>query len=435
VNQLSSPPNPATLALIQRLGEKWTIAVMAQLSTRPHRYSELRRHFKLTSKVLTRTLTHLARHGFVARLESPVMRRQVYYELTPLGESLLSLIKTIERWSARDPTTPRPARPRKADVPVSSRTAPAQDARGARRAGDAAFDPALQLAFVAIAVRDIETSARTFAKAFGTQVPPLVDAKIGVPPNQNAVIRVCWFSFPTFMLALAQPVTGPAPHRAFLAKFGEGIHHLGFSTTQDMDKVITELAKRGGTWSLGAQGAPHAHVDFRSELGAAFGISQWNDGVPQRAAVTAQPTSAPDALSRQRITNIGIVVRDLDEASSRYAEVLRLGVSQIKSVDLALPGVSIVSYGAARIAYLKQHGVAIKLIEPSGPGPLQDCLKRHGNRAHHIGFEVGRYFSSAVAHLESMGGTMILGRRELGYALIDMTKTLGITLELSGTAG
>src|SRR5262245_3891320 len=100
VKQVQAPPSPAALALIQRLGEKWTIAVLARLSLRPHRYSELRRHFTLTSKVLTRTLRHLERHGFVARLESPVMRRQVYYELTPLGESLLSLIKTIDRGSA-----------------------------------------------------------------------------------------------------------------------------------------------------------------------------------------------------------------------------------------------------------------------------------------------------------------------------------------------
>lgn len=367
------------------------------------------------------------------------MRRQVYYELTPVGESLLGLIRTIERWSARGHAPPAAGRPTKHDTPAGTparpRTIVARDAIAVSRdAIGSGFDPDLQLVFVTIAVHNIEVSAPAFAAAFGMSVPKFWDTEIPVPPDQRASIRLCWFVFPTFIVGLAQPVKGPAPHRAFLAKYGEGIHHLGFNTMQDVGQVIAQLVKKGGTWTLGGQGARYAQMDFRHLLGAAFGISPpWTNGPPNASG--ADLNIGGEALSRHRITNIGIVVRDLEEASRGYAEVLGLGVSQIKSVDLALPGVSIVSHGAARIAYLKQHGVAIKLIEPRGPGPLQDFVQRYGNRAHHIGFEVGHYFPLAVARLEALGGTVILGRRELGYALVDMTKTLGLVLELSGTAG
>jgi catechol 2,3-dioxygenase-like lactoylglutathione lyase family enzyme len=245
---------------------------------------------------------------------------------------------------------------------------------------------------------------------------------------------LCWFAFQSFRVGVAQPLEGPTPHRAFLDRFGEGIHHLGYSTTENLAQVIARLQQEGGTWTIGGPGVPYAQMDFRAQLGAALGISQpWTAAQARMRSVDA--SVGPEALARHRLTNIGIVVHDLEEARRAYGEVLGLGVSQIKTVDLSLPGVSIVSHGSARIAYLKQHGVALKLIEPQGPGPLQDFLDRYGNRAHHIGFEVGHHFPRAVARLEALGGTVILGRRELGYALVDLTKQLGVVLELSGAPG
>jgi hypothetical protein len=208
---------------------------------------------------------------------------------------------------------------------------------------------------------------------------------------------------------------------------------LGFTTDRSVDYVVAQLAKKGGIWTIGRKGMRYATVDFHHQLGAAFGITRpWPSGAPE-AAVGVDADAGPAALGRHRITNIGVVVRDLEEASHQYGEVLGLGVSPIKSVDFALPGVSIVTHGAARIAYLKQRGVALKLIEPGAPGPLKEFVERYGNRAHHIGFEVGGHFSPVLAHLEALGGTMILGRRELGYALVDLTKSIGIVVELSGT--
>jgi catechol 2,3-dioxygenase-like lactoylglutathione lyase family enzyme len=386
----------------------------------------------------------LERYGFIARLESPSMRRQVHYELTPHGQSLVGLIGTIDRWSTRGHGAPegrgnKPGQPpgSSADppkTPTQTDGAGKRDARADREEVEGAFEVDLQLGFVTVAVHNLDASARAFASAFGMPVPEFLDARIAVPPDQTAVLRLCWFAFQSFRVGVAQPLEGPTPHRAFLDRFGEGIHHLGFSTTENLAQVIARLQQEGGTWTIGGPGVPYAQMDFRAQLGAALGISQpWTAAQARMRSVDA--SVGPEALARHRLTNIGIVVHDLEEARRAYGEVLGLGVSQIKTVDLSLPGVSIVSHGSARIAYLKQHGVALKLIEPQGPGPLQDFLDRYGNRAHHIGFEVGHHFPRAVARLEALGGTVILGRRELGYALVDLTKQLGVVLELSGAPG
>ena len=103
-------------------------------------------------------------------------------------------------------------------------------------------------------------------------------------------------------------------------------------------------------------------------------------------------------------------------------------------MDLALPGVALVSHGAARIAYLRLSGVVIKLIEPLSEGPLAQVLQRHGTRAHHLGFDVGRAFPAVLARLEELGGRIMLGRRDLGYTLVDFSDAFGLVLELTGTA-
>jgi hypothetical protein len=87
---------------------------------------------------------------------------------------------------------------------------------------------------------------------------------------------------------------------------------------------------------------------------------------------------------------------------------------------------------SARIAYLRLRGVAIKLIEPQSPGPLRDFLDSLGNRAHHLGFDVGAAFSQVLARLTSLGGRILLGRPDLGYTLVDFSEQMGLVIELTG---
>lgn len=430
----ASSANPRLL--FQRLGEKWTIPLLDALAEHAHRYSEIKRRFPLTSKVLSRTLVALQQDGLVTRVESPVVRRSVTYELTPAGRRLVDFVRTFDpnvvagvqdgRQSAAPTAVP--------GLPV------AVPNHGPHPLNPVETD--LQFRFITIATPDLHAFAARLAPILGMSPAPVSDVPIAMPNGEPAQLRLCRFQLQGFSVSLAQPLDPRLPHADFLERHGPGIHHLGFNTRSNLDALIPALSAKGGIWTVGGRGVAYAQMNFQDQLGAALGLSSTAGTVPTGAVAPAYVdedlAAVPlpggrELLVQHRVTNVGIVVRSIEDTAHAFSDIFGLGVSPIRAVDLALPGVSIVSHGAARIAYLRLNGVAIKLIEPTSSGPLADVLQQHGNRAHHLGFDVGRSFSAVLARLEGLGGRLLLGRRDLGYALVDFTEPSGLVLELSGT--
>ncbi len=88
---------PSVLSPV-RIGDKWGALVVACLADGPRRYSELRIPLaRITPKVMTQSLRTLERLGLVART---VVGRQVTYELTALGYSMLEPLEAICVWAA-----------------------------------------------------------------------------------------------------------------------------------------------------------------------------------------------------------------------------------------------------------------------------------------------------------------------------------------------
>lgn len=422
----ASSGNPRLL--FQRLGEKWTIPLLDALAEHAHRYSEIKKRFPLTSKVLSRTLVALQNDGLVTRVESPVVRRSVTYELTPAGRRLVEFVRTFDP----DVVPGAPGRAAVATGPAGRPVAlPSDD--GAHPLNPIETD--LEFRFVTIATPDLRGFAERLAPALGLTAPLIHDFPAAMPSGESAQLRLCRFQLQGFAVSFAQPLDARLPHVAFLERHGAGIHHLGFHTSADLDTLIPALSAKGGTWTVGARGIPYAQMDFQERLGAALGLSSTaGRPTPRNDDQTAVPLSgSKDLLVNHRVTNVGIVVHSVEETARAFSDIFGLGVSPMRAVDLALPGISIVSHGAARIAYLRLNGVAIKLIEPLSSGPLADVLARHGNRAHHLGFDVGRSFSAVLARLEGLGGRILLGRRDLGYTLVDFSEAFGLVIELSGT--
>ncbi len=424
----ASSGNPRQL--FQRLGEKWTIPLLDALAEHAHRYSEIKKRFPLTSKVLSRTLVALQQDGLVTRVESPVVRRSVTYELTDAGRRLVTFVRTF------DPDVVPGAGPSGRQSPLSASAAGSPVAIP----GDGTHplnpvDTDLQFRFITIATPDLRAFAERLAPVLGLTAPLVHDVPVAMPNGENADLRLCRFQLQGFAVSCAQALDPRLPHVAFLERHGAGIHHLGFHTSANLDTLIPALSAKGGRWTVGRLGTPYAQLDFQQQLGAALGLSSTaGRPTPFVEDQTAVPLSGGhDLLVHHRITNVGIVVRSVEEAARAFSDIFGLGVSPMRAVDLALPGISIVSHGAARIAYLRLNGVAIKLIEPLSGGPLADVLERHGNRAHHLGFDVGRSFSAVLARLEGLGGRILIGRRDLGYTLVDFNDAFGLVIELSGT--
>lgn len=87
---------------LTRVGDKWSILLVVILSKFPQRrarFSELQQIVDgISRRMLTTTLRHLERDGFVTRQIYPQVPPRVEYTLTPLGVSLLEPMEHLMRW-------------------------------------------------------------------------------------------------------------------------------------------------------------------------------------------------------------------------------------------------------------------------------------------------------------------------------------------------
>ncbi|EME98977.1 helix-turn-helix transcriptional regulator [Streptomyces mobaraensis NBRC 13819 = DSM 40847] len=86
--------------LLDRIGDKWVSLAVNALAEGPQRYSDLaRRLVSVSQKMLTQTLRNLERDGLLTRTVTPAVPVRVDYALTPLGESLVPLMRAIKTWA------------------------------------------------------------------------------------------------------------------------------------------------------------------------------------------------------------------------------------------------------------------------------------------------------------------------------------------------
>ena len=100
---MKDPSNPVcrTIStLLSRIGDKWTVLVVATLGDGSRRFNELRREIpSVSQRMLTLTLRNLERDGLVNRTVTPSIPPRVDYELTGLGHSLLKPITALTQWA------------------------------------------------------------------------------------------------------------------------------------------------------------------------------------------------------------------------------------------------------------------------------------------------------------------------------------------------
>lgn len=87
-------------AVLERLGSKWTVLVIAELSPGPRRFRQVQRAiFGISQRMLTLTLRQLERDGLVSRTVFPAVPPQVTYALTERGQSLTSVVSVLVSWA------------------------------------------------------------------------------------------------------------------------------------------------------------------------------------------------------------------------------------------------------------------------------------------------------------------------------------------------
>jgi DNA-binding HxlR family transcriptional regulator len=99
-NACDSPEALEVRQILNRVGDKWSILVIAKLDQGTQRFTELRREIEgISQRMLALTLRQLERDGLVARTVYPVVPPKVEYELTELGSTLLESVRGLVSWA------------------------------------------------------------------------------------------------------------------------------------------------------------------------------------------------------------------------------------------------------------------------------------------------------------------------------------------------
>lgn len=103
----------------------------------------------------------------------------------------------------------------------------------------------MRLHHVGIAVRDLEAAARFYRETLGLQP--------GAPEHlEHDAVAVLFVPAGTVLLELLQPLDGRGPVARFIARRGEGLHHLAFAVPD----VAAALARARAADLALVDGAP-----------------------------------------------------------------------------------------------------------------------------------------------------------------------------------
>ena len=97
--------------VLDRVGDKWSVLVIALLGEQGYRFTELQRAVDgISQRMLTLTLRQLERDGLVSRTVHATVPPRVDYALTPLGCSILEPIRALIDWAEQHGTDVAAAR-------------------------------------------------------------------------------------------------------------------------------------------------------------------------------------------------------------------------------------------------------------------------------------------------------------------------------------
>lgn len=143
-----------------------------------------------------------------------------------------------------------------------------------------------------------------------------------------------------------------------------------------------------------------------------------------------------NTLGTDRVTQIGIVVRNIEKTRAEWSKLLDVeeppiivtaGFDQAQTFYQGAP-----SEATAKLCFFDMGQVAIELIEPDGtPSAWQDHLDKHGEGVQHIAVVVPS-MTRALSSLHAGGISLEMKGEYTGgrYAYVSSAEKLGVMLEL-----
>jgi DNA-binding HxlR family transcriptional regulator len=92
--------------VLDRVGSKWSIAIIVEASRGPVRFTELERRIEgISRRMLTLTLRNLERDGLLTRTVYPTVPPKVEYTATTMANELYETLVTLTQWAERHRVT------------------------------------------------------------------------------------------------------------------------------------------------------------------------------------------------------------------------------------------------------------------------------------------------------------------------------------------
>lgn len=86
---------------LDRVGDKWSLLIIAVLESGPLRYTDLQRQVPgISQRMLSLTLRQLGQDGLITRTAYAEVPPRVEYTLAPLGRGLHEIVTSLIGWAA-----------------------------------------------------------------------------------------------------------------------------------------------------------------------------------------------------------------------------------------------------------------------------------------------------------------------------------------------
>lgn len=87
--------------ILDRVGDKWSLLVIAVVAAGPLRYTDVQRQIPgISQRMLSLTLRQLQQDGLLTRTAYAEVPPRVEYALTPLGRGLHEIVSSLIGWAA-----------------------------------------------------------------------------------------------------------------------------------------------------------------------------------------------------------------------------------------------------------------------------------------------------------------------------------------------
>ena len=255
---------------------------------------------------------------------------------------------------------------------------------------------------VSLVVKDVLETAENYWNILGIGPwdiyelrPPILSEVIyhGKPVQVSMKLGVAMVG--RVQLGLIEPVSGDSIYSDFLKEYGEGPHHLQF-TTDNVDDVTQIMAKEGFPLLMSGRigDGAFAHYDTVDALKTIWGAFRPPKGIsPNYRYPESAAQASPAKIKVKRISQVAIVVKDIPTVVKNYWNILGIG----PWIMYPWEGPHIYNrryhekpaWAKEKIAIAEVENVQFEPVQPIvGDSIYQDFIEEHGEGLHHLQFLV-----------------------------------------------